>query len=178
MPYTMKTSWTTRMVRMLTKSKRPASCSLEGNKVSTFDKLIYDYTLNGCEHVIFRDCTDSPKMMVTVKKTSAQHIVKAVIDGNMYELEIIKATRGSRTNVGVVKVNGQVKQASPKVQGRIIKYEDAFNEIFLFDDGVYEISSLMYGLTVRADSHTTQVETFQGGLKNLACGLCGDLNGE
>merc|ERR1712076_321803 len=60
-------------------SKVRSSCSVEGNRVSTFDKLIYDYTLNDCEHVLFRDCTDSPKVMVSAKKTSAQHIVRVVI---------------------------------------------------------------------------------------------------
>merc|ERR1712226_955501 len=87
-------------------------------------------------------------------------------------------TRGSRSNPGQVKVNGQVKQAAPKVPGQAVQFEDASNQIFLYEDGVYEIFSIKYGLTVRADSQSAEVKTFQGGLRNLACGLCGDLNDE
>merc|ERR1711889_18761 len=178
LPIVMKESISSRVVKMLTKSRLPSKCSIEGNRVATFDKLIYDYTLNDCEHVIFRDCTESPKVMVSVKKTTSQHIVKAVIDGNKYELEMIKGSRGARTNPGQVKVNGQVKQASPRVQGEPIMFEDASNQISLYEDGVYEIFSMRHGLTIRADSESAEVKAFHGRLRNLACGLCGDLNDE
>jgi len=178
LPIVMKESLSARVVKMLTKSRLPSRCSIEGNRVATFDKLIYDYTLNDCEHVIFRDCTESPKVMVSVKKTTSQHIVKAVIDGNKYEIEMIKGSRGARTNPGQVKVNGQVKQAAPRVQGEPIMFEDASNQIYLYEDGVYEIFSMRHGLTIRADSESAEVKAFHGRLRNLACGLCGDLNDE
>merc|ERR1719397_1113984 len=31
--------------------------AIENNKVRTFDRMVYDYALNNCEHVAFRDCT-------------------------------------------------------------------------------------------------------------------------
>merc|ERR1711962_612476 len=178
LPISIKDSLAIGVVKMLTKNKLPSRCSIEGNRVATFDKLIYDYTLNDCEHVIFRDCTESPKVMVSVKKTTSQHIVKAVIDGNKDEIEMIKGSRGARTNPGQVKVNGQVKQAAPRVQGEPIIFEDASNQIYLYEDGVYEIFSMRHGLTIRADSESAEVKAFHGRLRNLACGLCGDLNDE
>merc|ERR1712240_56664 len=178
LPIQIKDSFSSSVVNMLTKSKIPARCSIEGNKVRTFDRLVYDYVLNDCEHIIFRDCTESPRVMITAKKTASHHIVKAIIDGNKYELEIVRASRGARTNLGQVKVNDQVKQAAPRVQGQPIKFEDAYNQISLYEDGVFEIFSLMHGLTVRADSKSAEVKAFQWRLRNLACGLCGDLNDE
>jgi len=178
LPIQIKDSLSTSVVNMLTKSKLPARCSIEGNKVRTFDRLVYDYVFNDCEHIIFRDCTESPRVMITAKKTASHHIVKAIIDGNKYELEIVRASRGARTNLGQVKVNDQVKQALPRVQGQPIKFEDAYNQISLYEDGVFEIFSLMHGLTVRADSKSAEVKAFQWRLRNLACGLCGDLNDE
>merc|ERR1712240_785407 len=178
LPIQIKDSLSTRVVNMLTKSKLPARCSIEGNKVRTFDRPVYDYVLNDCEHIIFRDCTESPRVMITAKKTASHHIVKAIIDGNKYELEIVRASRGARTNQGQVKVNDQVKQALPRVQGQPIKFDDAYNQISLYEDGVFEIFSLMHGVTVRADSQSAEVKAFQGRLRNLACGLCGDLNDE
>ena len=37
---------------------------------------------------------------------------------------------------------------------------------------------MKHGLTVRADSQSAEVKTIQGRLRNMACGLCGDLNDE
>merc|ERR1712226_1349004 len=92
--------------------------------------------------------------------------------------EMAKGSRGSRTNPGQVKVNGQVKQAAPKMPGQAVQFEDAYNQVFLYEDGVYEIFSMKHGLTVRADSQSAEVKTIQGRLRNMACGLCGDLNDE
>jgi len=178
LPISLKEPFIYRLSRTLTNNHRPSSCSVENNRVSTFDKLIYDYNLNNCEHVIFKDCTHSPKVMVTVKKTTVKHIVKVIIDGNKYELEMNRGSRGSRSNLGKVLVNGLPIQADVEVQGQPLNFQDAFNQISLYQDGVYEIFSLKYGLTVRADSEAAEVKTFQHRLRNLVCGLCGDLNDE
>merc|ERR1712055_141587 len=135
-----------------------------------------DYAINNCEHVAFRDCTANPKVMVTLKKTPAQHIVKAIIDHNMYELELVKGVRGRTT--GTVKINGQVRQPMTKVAGRTPLFEDRSNRVVLYEDGVFEIFSLKYGMAVLADHAAVEVKTFQWALRNLACGLCGDMNDE
>jgi len=178
LPICSKNSFPLRLVDMITDGQRPASCSVEGNKVSTFDKLIYDYPINDCEHVMFGDCTDSPNVMVLVRKTSTQHIIRVAIDGEIYKLTINKGSRGSRTNPGQVEINGQVKQPSPKKEGEAITFQDTWNQISLYDDGVYEIFSFKYGLTVRADGNSAEVKSWSHKLRNLACGLCGDLNDE
>jgi len=144
--------------------------------VRTFDRMVYDYALNNCEHVAFRDCTANPKVMITVKKTPATHVVKAIIDHNMYELELVKGVRGRTT--GTVKINGQVRQPMTNVAGRTTLFEDRSNRVVLYEDGVFEIFSLKYGMAVLADHAAVEVKTFQWALRNLACGLCGDMNDE
>merc|ERR1712033_59070 len=163
-------------IKRATKFGLPSSCAIENNKVRTFDRMVYDYALNNCEHVAFRDCTSSPKVMVTVKKTPAMHIVKAVIDQNMYELELVKGVRG-RTS-GTLKINGQVRQPMAKVAGRTTLFEDKSYRVVLYEDGVFEIFSLKYGMAVLADNAAVEIKTFQWALRNLACGLCGDMNDE
>ena len=163
-------------IKRATKFGRPSWCAIENNKVRTFDRMVYDYALNNCEHVAFRDCTANPKVMVTVKKTAAMHIVKAIIDHNMYELELVKGVRGRTT--GTVKINGQVRQPMAKVAGRTTLFEDRHNRVVLYEDGVFEIFSLKYGMAVLADHAGVEVKTFQWALRNLACGLCGDMNDE
>merc|ERR1719304_129855 len=153
-------------IKRATKFGRPSWCAIENNKVRTFDRMVYDYALNNCEHVAFRDCTANPKVMVTVKKTAAMHIVKAIIDHNMYELELVKGVRGRTT--GTVKINGQVRQPMAKVAGRTTLFEDRHNRVVLYEDGVFEIFSLKYGMAVLADHAGVEVKTFQWALRNLA----------
>jgi len=175
-PFSVLKSFPNHLIKKLTHHGAPSTCAVEGNKVETFDKVVYDYELNDCEHVLVRDCTEAPKVLVTVKKTPALHIVRAVIDDNKYELEVVKATRGSRSQAAKVKVNDQIKQGLQ--QGKFKIFEDRDNHITMYEDGVVEIHSVKYGMIIRADGITTQVVTFQQRLRNLACGLCGDLNDE
>merc|ERR1712180_7524 len=65
-----------------------------------------------------------------------------------------------------------------KVAGRTSLFEDKSNSVVLHEDGVFEIFSLKYGMAVRADHEAVEVKTFQWALRNLACGLCGDVNDE
>jgi len=176
LPFCVMKSLPMHLVKKVTQHGAPSTCVVEGNKVETFDRIVYDYALNDCEHVIFKDCTEAPKILVTVKKTPALHIVKAVIDDKKYELELVKASRGSRSQAGKVKVNDEIKQG--ELKGKLMIFEDRDNLITKYEDGVFEIYSAMYGMTIRADSMSTQVVTFQQKLRNLACGLCGDLNDE
>merc|ERR1712002_840742 len=83
---------------------------------------------------------------------------------------------GSRSQAAKVKVNDQIKQGLQ--QGKFKIFEDRDNHITMYEDGVVEIHSVKYGMIIRADSMSTQVVTFQQKLRNLACGLCGDLNDE
>merc|ERR1712180_314084 len=176
LPIQVRESALVHAIERVTQYGLPTTCAIENNKVRTFDKMVYDYALNNCEHVAFRDCTANPKVMVTLKKTPAQHIVKAVIGHNKYELELVRGGRGRTT--GTLKVNGQVMQPMAKVAGRTSLFEDKSNRVVLHEDGVFEIFSLKYGMAVRADHEAVEVKTFQWALRNLACGLCGDMNDE
>merc|ERR1719356_1149046 len=122
LPIQVRESAIVHAIERVTQYGLPTTCAIENNKVRTFDKMVYDYALNNCEHVAFRDCTANPKVMVTLKKTPAMHIVKAIIDHNMYELELVKGVRGRTT--GTVKINGQVRQPMAKVAGRTTLFED------------------------------------------------------
>merc|ERR1712133_33772 len=153
LPIQVRESALVHAIERVTQYGLPTTCAIENNKVRTFDKMVYDYALNNCEHVAFRDCTANPKVMVTLKKTPAQHIVKVVIDHNKYELELVRA-------------------------GRASLFEDKSNRVVLHEDGVFEIFSLKYGMAVLADHEAVEVKTFQWALRNLACGLCGDMNDE
>merc|ERR1712002_25612 len=175
-PFNVLRSLPIQIVKKISQNAAPSTCVVEGNKVQTFDRFVYDYAVNDCEHVLVKDATEAPRILVTVRKTPALHIVKAVIDGNKYELELVKAARGARSQAGKVKVNDQIKQGVQK--GKFVIFDDKYNQITKYEDGVFEIQSLKYGMKIRSDSMSTQVITLQQKLRDLACGLCGDLNDE
>merc|ERR1719481_612110 len=125
LPIQVRESAIVHAIERVTQYGLPTTCAIENNKVRTFDKMVYDYALNNCEHVAFRDCT-----------------------------------------------------AMPKVAGRTSLFEDKSNRVVLHEDGVFEIFSLKYGMAVLADHEAVEVKTFQWALRNLACGLCGDMNDE
>merc|ERR1712098_879270 len=85
-------------------------------------------------------------------------------------------SRGPRSQAGKIKVNDQIKQGERK--GQLEIFEDKYNQIFKWADGVFEIHSNKYGLKIRADSMSTQVSSFPQKLRNLVTGLCGDMSGE
>jgi len=177
-PYATRQSLPLHLIQKVTDYGAPSTCSLEASTVSTFDGVFYNYTLNDCEHVVFKDCSESPKLLVSIRKSSSQIFVRVIIEGTEYELEQTKPSRSLRTASSKLKVNGNVQEGNRRGQSNTINYDDKANSITQYEDGVFEIASLKYGLVVRADGETLEVSMFQHYLRNLACGLCGDLNNE
>ena len=71
------------------------------------------------------------------------------------------------------------KQQNQKIgEGELNTYDDENTYVTRYEDGVYAIVSRKYGVSVYADGDRIEVLTFKHLLKNKACGLCGDLNGE
>jgi hypothetical protein len=71
------------------------------------------------------------------------------------------------------------KQQKQKIsEGVFNTYDDENTYVTRYEDGVYAIVSRKYGVSVYADGERIEVLTFKHLLKNKACGLCGDLNGE
>lgn len=71
------------------------------------------------------------------------------------------------------------KQQKLKIsEGELNTYEDENTYVTRYEDGVYAIVSRKFGVSVYADGERIEVMTFKHLLKNKACGLCGDLNGE
>merc|ERR1711915_764509 len=192
LPINTEDNFGTRVLQQLTAYSAPSSCALESGKVETFDKYEYEYTLNDCEHVVFAEASPSPRVVITTKKTPQDQIVKMVVDGHKYELEIKKQSRYSRNTQAVIKVNGETKttksiteqeQEQRQEQGQYHAlrknfYADRDTYVTNFKDGVYSIVSRRYGVEVIADGERMEVKSYQHQFRNQVTGLCGDLNGE
>merc|ERR1712142_1122163 len=106
LPINMKESGAQNIIQHGTSRQAPSTCSIEDGKVKTFDNLEYDYQLNDCEHVVFKDCSESSRVEVSVQQQSSKKTVKVTIDNHQYEL---KVPTSSGSQQAVIKVNGEEK---------------------------------------------------------------------
>ena len=187
LPISIKDNLILNVIQEVTQHGTPSVCSVQGDKVKTFDKLVYDYQLNDCEHVVFKDCSPSNLVEVSVKKAGQVHYVKVVLANSKYELELPRQIRSARSTPSIIKVNGEQKMIKDEsverrehefVELERNYYGDANTYLTSYKDGVYAIVSQLYGIAVYADGESLEVRTFQHSLRNQACGLCGDLNDE
>jgi len=103
-PFNVKDSGARNILQKLSSHQAPSTCSAEQGKVKTFDNLEYDYQLNDCEHVVFKDCSESSRIEVTSQKKMSSLNMKVTIDNHKYEVEVPKS--GNRA---VIKVDGEEK---------------------------------------------------------------------
>merc|ERR1711951_238076 len=189
-----------KVVQRLTGYNTPSTCTVEAGKVSTFDKLEYSYPLNNCEHVVFAEQANNPRVVVTTKKDQVKQHVKMIVDGHKFEVEIKKQSRYARGSEAVIKINGQEKkvvsleqQIQQQNQQQLLQqqgqqqefqllqqnvYEDQDTFVSSYVDGAYSILSRKYQIEVIADGQRLEVRSPQHIFRNRVTGMCGDLNGE
>merc|ERR1712168_1702925 len=110
LPINMKESGAQNIIQHLTSHQAPSTCSIEQGKVKTFDNLHYDYQMNDCEHVVFKDCSQLyesyglNRVEVTTRQTESSSKVKVTIDSHKYELSFPSSGRQA-----VIKVDDEEK---------------------------------------------------------------------
>jgi len=176
LPICTKNTLVHRLTQKLTGFSMPSSCIVEPSYVKTFDGKFYNFAVNNCEHIVFAEESTSPRVVVTTQNTQQKQIVKLVVDGEKYEVEIPKQTRHSRHNQAAIKINGEEKEQQALQEEQEKEMRETY--VTKFEDGVYSIYSAKYGVEVIADGERMKVKTNQLVFRNKATGLCGDLNGE
>lgn len=111
LPINIQDTGSENIIQKLTSRQAPSTCSIEYGRVKTFDNLEYDYQLNDCEHVVFKDCSQSSRVEVSVQEKSSKKTVKVTIDNHQYEL---KVPTSSGNQQAVIKVNGEEKSYMKK----------------------------------------------------------------
>ena len=176
LPIATSKSFANKVAQKLTKGAMPSSCNVEPSYVKTFDGKYYDYSVNDCEHVVFAEESTRPRVVVTTKKNQQNHIVKLIVDGEKFEVEIPKQTRHSRGVKATIKINGEEKEEKSLIEEQEKELKETY--VTKYEDGVYSIYSNKYGFEVLADGERLKVKTHHLIFRNKATGLCGDLNGE
>merc|ERR1719354_877821 len=173
LPICTKKNLVKKITQKLTGFSMPSSCDVEPSYVKTFDGKYYNYAVNNCEHVVFAEESTRPRVVVTTQNTQQKQIVKLIVDGEKYEVEIPKETRHYRGVKASIKINGEVKE-----EKSLQDEQEKETYVTKYEDGVYSIYSAKYGVEVLADGERMKVKTNHLVFRNKATGLCGDLNGE
>merc|ERR1711931_454703 len=177
LPICTSKTLTNKIMQKLTGNQSPSSCDVLPRSIKTFDGRLYDYSVNGCEHIVFAEESTRPKVVVSTKRTPLKQVVKVVVDGEKHEIEIPRETRHSRKAQPVLRING-VQQDQESNQQRSKWTSPLKTKITKFEDGVYSIYSPKYGMEVLADGEILKVKTHHVVFRNKATGLCGNLDGE
>lgn len=179
-PLSLRNGVSNRLVQDITRNQAPASCRLD-NSIKTFDNVTYGYQMNECYHLLYKDCSSfssqSP-VAVLAKRTSAnKKVVKILSSRNT--IELLPQKPGLIGRAVFVKVDGQevpVQVGTNYVQ-RSPKTDQVILRIYRSQDGVVSVQNPMEGFELFYDGKKIEIVA-PAMLKNRACGLCGDLNGE
>merc|ERR1740124_1485494 len=173
MPLCVRTPTFDWIEQKATDNYAPASCRIEPEIVSTFDKKTYAYKINNCEHVLMLDGSRSMPVAVVTRKVSGEQKLVKILSG-VTKVELIPVSGSLK-----VKLNGRERQINTgetfvekNTQTGMVNVE-----IKHYQDGVYHVYTPNQLLHVITDGKSIEIVAPQL-LKNRAVGLCGDLNGE
>merc|ERR1711970_1025522 len=129
----------------------PTTCHVAPTHVTTFDRKTYNYQMNNCFHLLFRDCTEKIPVAVMARN----------LEGVKKEVKIL---------AGIVQVlPGEFK---------VIRHNGVqILHIQRFEDNVYAVHAIQENVMVLFCGEHAQIfgtPLFRG----RSCGLCGDLNAE
>jgi hypothetical protein len=125
-----------------------------------------------------RDYQNIQKESTRVQNDLKQLKQKYSTQPQMYAQEMYKQQMYRDQEQTRQKVELQKQRKLKISEGELNTYDDENTYVTRYEDGVYAIVSRKYGVSVYADGERIEVLTFKHLLKNKACGLCGDLNGE
>merc|ERR1719219_2192866 len=154
----------------------PATCNVSPTHIRTFDRKMYNYELNNCFHLLFRDCTE--KIPVAVMARNLQRVSKEVkILAGVSE---VLMTPISATNMKIqLNLNGQ-QQIVEVLPGevKVISHNGLqILHIKRFEDNVYAVHAVQEHLMVMFCGKHVQIFA-PVLLRGRSTGLCGDLNAE
>jgi hypothetical protein len=176
LPISMRNPLKYNVMQKITQNQIPASCRVEPRYISTFDNKTYEYELNDCYHLLFKDCSQEIPVAVMAKQlNNGQEKEIKILAG---EIQAMLKSEGSRMDIRL-DVNGrqEVINVQPGNVKVIRENGRDLMEIKRYEDGVYLINALRQSLWVLTDGKRIEVSGSYM-LRSRACGLCGDLNGE
>merc|ERR1719187_2237356 len=155
----------------------PAACHVAPTHIRTFDGKTYNYQMNNCFHLLFKDTTETLPIAVMARNLQGVSKEVKVLAG----VAEVLMTPISTTNMKIqMNLNGQ--QQIIEVQPGMVKVIRDVNGLEIlhikrFEDNVYAVHAIQEQLMVLFDGKHAQI--FGSPLlRARSVGLCGDLNAE
>merc|ERR1711962_1065383 len=154
----------------------PATCHVAPTHVNTFDRKTYNYQMNNCFHLLFRDCTEQIPVAVMARKLQGE-LKEAKILAGVAE---VLMTPVSATDMKIqLNLNGQ-QQIVTVLPGefKVIHHNGVqILHIQRYEGNVYSVHAVQENLMVSFDGKHAQIFGTPL-LRGRSCGLCGDLDAE
>merc|ERR1719447_92728 len=155
----------------------PAACHVAPTHIRTFDRKTYNYQMNNCFHLLFKDSSETLPIAVMARNLQGVSKDVKVLAG----VAEVLMTPISATNMKIqMNLNGQ--QQTIQVQPGMVKVIRDVNGLEIlhikrFEDNVYAVHAIQEQLMVLFDGKHAQI--FGSPLlRARSVGLCGDLNAE
>lgn len=186
-PFTMHMNVWHRVMELISEKQLPSTCELEGDFISTFDNKTYAYNMNGCMHLLYKDCSQqgdkyADKSAVLGEGEQGQiKRIEAILHQSIVKVNSADFNRGQSVKVNVNGEEMEIQVGKPyykygRSQGSSnMKFEILHLELSV--DNVLTISNRNIRTAVFYDGQRVQI---LGAPHVFArtCGLCGDMNGE
>ena len=149
-----------------------SKCYVGPDAIYTFDGVQYNYTVDGCPHVLVTDCHKTSDIAIVAHNGREGHkIVTVVVDKDTIEMDAsgTVTVNGAKTNIKSLSKESRVEIRQQ--DGKGIKAV-----VYPLPEGLkLEITSLSVVVKVLG----SQIEiSAPSSLRGRACGLCGDFNQE
>merc|ERR1712243_321585 len=132
----------------------PATCHVAPTHVTTFDRKTYNYQMNNCFHLLFRDCTEQIPIAVMARKIQGE-LKEAKILAGVAE---ILMTPVSATDMKIqLNLNGQ-QQIVTVLPGefKVIRHNGVqILHIQRYEGNVYSVHAVQENLMVSFDAKIT-----------------------
>merc|ERR1719347_579463 len=154
----------------------PATCHVAPTHITTFDRKTYNYQMNNCFHLLFRDCTEQIPVAVMARNLQGE-LKEAKILAGVAE---VLMTPVSATEMKIqLNLNGQ-HQIVTVLPGefKVIRHNGVqILHIQRYEGNVYSVHAVQENLMVSFDGKHAQI--FGTPLmRGRSCGLCGNLDAE
>ncbi|XP_023226383.1 vitellogenin-A2-like [Centruroides sculpturatus] len=155
----------------------PPFCSVQKDKVKTFDNVTYTLPPIDCYKILAKDCSPTQRFLVLGKKINHPRYEKAVkVFFDKYKVEALPVSDESDI---IVRVNGKrvtVVENEPYYHYVTINERQSLLFVIAYNGFFYSFRSHVYGLSVSYNGKGIYIQ-LSPNQKGKQCGLCGDYNG-